>query len=90
MDLIGTLRRDLDALRAAAVVNTGNLNANGQRLTSLADPQANSDAATAGYVRSYVAAQLDSFKGQAGIDGAFTTADPFTVTVVDGLITEIV
>lgn len=92
MDLIGTLRRELDDLKAAALVNTGAIDANGQRITNLSSPQANSDAATAGYVRSYVAAQLESFKGQAAVDGTFITADvpPKTVTVQDGLITEMV
>lgn len=88
-DLIGALRSELDTLKAGALTNAASINANNQRLISLADPQSNSDAATAGYVKSYTAAQLESFKGQAGVDGTINTAAAQIVTVQNGLITRI-
>lgn len=89
-DLIGALRSELDALKAIAVTTDSALNAKSQRIIQVASPQSNEDAATAGYVRAYVAAQLESFKGQAGVNGTFLTADPFTVTVTNGQISSIV
>lgn len=87
-DQIAALTQRLAALEAAAVVNTAALDAKAQRIVHVADPQAVSDAATAGYVRAYVAAQLETF-GRTGVSGTFTTPDPFTVTVASGQIVSI-
>lgn len=87
-DLIAALRQELDALAGSALVNSRAIDANEQRIINLPDPSAKTDAASAGYVRAYVAAQLEAFKGT-GVDGTFTTPDPLTVTVVNGQITNI-
>lgn len=90
LDLIAGLRADLDALIEKAVVNDTTLNANAQRIHSVASPESSTDAATAGYVSAQIAAQLESFKGAAGVNSVFTTAGAFTVTVENGLITSVV
>lgn len=88
-DLIVGLRSELDALKASALTNAASIQASEQRIVQVADPQARDDAANAGYVRAYVAAQLESF-GRTGAAGVFTTSDPFTVTVQNGQIVSIV
>lgn len=60
-DEIRTLQTQLAALQSAAVVNSANLNANGQRLVNLGDPQAETDAVTVRYLRQIVQAQVDTF-----------------------------
>lgn len=89
MDLIAVLRNEVDALKADALQRGAAISAGGSRLTSVASPEAAGDAANAAYVRAYVAAQLEAFKGRTGSSGTFTTPDPFTVTVENGIITEI-
>lgn len=88
-DGLSALTHRLDALEAAAVLNSSALNANEQRIIHVADPQSASDAAPAGYVRAYVAAQLAAFQGNRGVNGTFLSTDPFTVTVVNGQIQSI-
>ena len=61
-DLITALRSELDALKASALTNAAAINANSQRVIAVADPQSVTDAANAGYVQAYIAAQLEAFK----------------------------
>lgn len=89
MDLIAVLRTEVNTLKADALLRGSEINVGGYRLANVGAPTANTDAASAGYVKLYVGAQLEAFKGATGVSGAFTTPDPFTVTVVNGLITEI-
>lgn len=62
IDRVAKLETQLTTLQGAALTNTAAINANSQRVTSVADPQNDQDAATRKYVQSYVAAQLEAFK----------------------------
>lgn len=90
MDLIASLTSRVAALEATAVRNSANLDANSQRIVSLASPASDTDAANAGYVKAYVSAQLESFKGIPGVTGAFDVTITPNLTLQDGIVTEIV
>jgi hypothetical protein len=98
-DLIGVLRAELDALRATALTRGSPFNAQGERISRVASPQAGTDAVNADYLKRYVAAQISSFGGSPGgvtggfsvfvdpagaLDGVGTLASPLAVRV-DGV-----
>lgn len=60
-DEVSALRQRVTALEGTALLNSSVINANGQRLTALADPSGASDAVTLQYLRQYVAAQVETF-----------------------------
>lgn len=62
IDRVAALEKSLTTLQGAALTNTAAINANSQRVTAVADPQSDQDAATRKYVQTYVAAQLETFK----------------------------
>jgi hypothetical protein len=88
-DLIAALRTEVDALKAAALQRGAAITAGGERLTDLGSPEANGDAVHAGYLKAYVVAQLESFKGLTGVSGTIDTATAQVVTVENGIIVEI-
>lgn len=88
-DLIAALRTELNTLKADALQRGSAISAGGYRLANVGTPEANGDAVPAGYVKAYVAAQLESFKGATGVSGTIDTTAAQTVTVVNGVITEI-
>jgi len=55
---ISALQTRVAALEAAALRNTGAIACNGQRLTNVGTPDAESDAATVAFVRAYVQARM--------------------------------
>lgn len=57
-DLVAQLQSRVATLEASTVKNTAALDANGQRIQDVADPTADTDAVTRGYLRNYVAAQI--------------------------------
>lgn len=89
-DLIAALDRRLTTLEGVALTRAqGAVDAGTARLTNLSAPSAGADAVTLAYLRGYVAAQLDAFKGS-GVNGTIDTTAAQLVTVENGLITEIV
>jgi hypothetical protein len=84
-DLIGTLTQRLAALEAGALQGGAPISVNGQRVTNLGDPQAESDAATVAFVRSFSQALTEARIG--GVTAAVDTVATPTLTVKNGLIT---
>lgn len=60
-DQITALANRIAALEQSAILNTGSLNANGQRLINLASPQAPTDAVTLSAMQQFVLAQVETF-----------------------------
>lgn len=88
-DLIAALDRRLTALEGVALTrNQGEVDAGATRLTDLLSPEADTDAVTLRYLRGFVAAQLEAFKGT-GVDGTIDTTAAQTIEVENGLITSI-
>ena len=88
-DKITTLQARVAALEEASLQTGSPVNAGGQRLTNVADPKALQDAVTVAFLRAYVSAQLEGFKGAQGVDGTIDTTGTFTVVVKDGIIVSI-
>jgi ferritin len=89
-DLLSSLSNRLDTLEASAIRNTAAINANGQRLAQVGNPTAEQDAVTVAFMRAYVSAQLESFKGSFGIDATIDTSLAIIITVKNGLIVSVV
>lgn len=88
-DLIAALDRRLLALEGVALTRAqGETDAGRTRLTNLSAPQDDADAVTLRYLRGFVAAQLEAFKGS-GVDGTIDTTAAQTIQVENGLITDI-
>jgi hypothetical protein len=60
-DEINALKRKVADLQSTAMVNSATIQANGQRLTGLALPAAETDAVSVAFLRQYVQAQVDTF-----------------------------
>lgn len=60
-DKITTLEQRVQAIEASALLNTGILNANNQRLTNLATPTQPTDAVTLAAMQAFVLAQVEAF-----------------------------
>jgi hypothetical protein len=61
-DLIASLTARVEALEAAALTATsGVVDAQGARVANVATPQAETDAATVGFVRQLIEAQVETF-----------------------------
>lgn len=88
-DLIFALRNQIDALQASVLSNAATINANGQRVANLGNPQSEQDAVTVAYLRAFVNAQLESFKGNLGVDAVIDTSATFIVTVENGIIVSV-
>lgn len=88
-DQIAVLSNRLAALEASALRTTTTVNAAGQRVANLGNPTAEQDAVTVAFLRAYVSAQLESFKGTNGVSGTIDTTATQLVTVENGLVTEI-
>lgn len=89
-DQLSVLTNRLDALEASVLRNTAALDANGQRVVNVGNPTVEQDAVTVTFLRAFVSAQLESFKGNFGVTTTFSTAGAFTVTVESGLIKSVV
>lgn len=60
-DQIAALSARIQALEANALLNTGTLNANNQRLTNLATPSQPTDAVTLAFMQQFVLSQVETF-----------------------------
>ena len=89
-DLISALTHRVDTLEAEVIRNTAALNANSQRVVNVGNPTAEQDAVTVAFLRAYVSAQLEAFKGIGGATGEIDTSLTVVVTVQNGLIVSIV
>lgn len=88
-DQIAVLSNRLATLEASVLHNDATVNAAGQRVANLGNPTAEQDAVTVAFLRAYVSAQLESFKGTNGVSGTIDTTATQLVTVENGLVTEI-
>lgn len=90
-DALTVLTARVDQLESAALQAGGSpVDAGGQRIQNVGNPQVNQDAVTVAFLRAYVQAQLEGFKGAHGVDGTVDTTGTFVLTIQDGIITEIV
>lgn len=88
-DQLSALVHHVETLEAEVIRNTQALDANRQRVVNVGNPTAEQDAVTVAFLRAFVSAQLEAFKGSFGVDATFTTAGTFTVVVKNGLITSV-
>jgi len=89
-DQISALVHRLETLEATAIRNTQALDANRQRVVNVGNPTSEQDAVTVTFLRAYVSAQLEAFKGIGGASGEIDTSLTLIVTVQNGLIVSIV
>lgn len=88
-DQISALVHRLETLEATAIRNTQALDANRQRVVNVGNPTSEQDAVTVAFLRAYVSAQLEAFKGTFGVDATIDTSLIFIVTVKNGLIVSV-
>lgn len=60
---VAALTTRVETIESTAIFNTVTINANNQRITSVAAPAAETDAVTVTFLRQYIDAQLEAFKG---------------------------
>jgi hypothetical protein len=89
-DQISTLVHRVETLEAEVIRNTQALNANSQRVVNVGNPTSEQDAVTVAFLRAFVSAQLEAFKGIGGATTSFDTSLTFVVTVQNGLIVSVV
>lgn len=89
-DQLSALVHRVETLEATAIRNTQALDANRQRVVNVGNPTSEQDAVTVAFLRAYVSAQLEAFKGIGGATATFDTSLTFVVTVENGLIVSVV